>query len=119
MTESDMIEAIIGLNDIAMSSLMFYLSIVSGYLIAAYAIGKSLTTRQVVYISSLFVVFAIFAIWATVGHMAQSRGLQFQAESIEPYVGWVDPQDIALPMQILGVLGALKFMWDIRHPKTE
>ena len=31
----------------------------------------------------------------------------------------VNPVVIALTMGVLGIVGSLKFMWDVRHPKTE
>ena len=51
MNESELLEAILGFNEIALSSMMYYLSIVSGYLMAAYVVGKTLTSRKAIYIS--------------------------------------------------------------------
>jgi hypothetical protein len=119
MSEFEELEAIIGLHDIAMSSMMYYLSIMSGYLIVAYAVGRSLTRTQVIFITTLFVVFAIFAVWSTVGHMANARKIQWQSEAARPLVTWIEPHALVLFMQVLGIVGALKFMWDIRHTKSE
>jgi hypothetical protein len=34
-------------------------------------------------------------------------------------VSFVKPHQIALFLLIFGVIAGLKFMWDVRHPKTE
>jgi hypothetical protein len=31
----------------------------------------------------------------------------------------LNPAIVSTTLLIIGVIGALKFMWDVRHPKTE
>ena len=34
------------------------------------------------------------------------------------FVPFLKPHQVAIPLLLIGVLSGLKFMWDIRHPKT-
>ena len=102
-------------------ALMLYLTVSSGYLIVAYLAGDKLTNSQAFFVSTLFFVFAIYALWGVTQYWAsgdQAR-LALEAsgalEEIElNYVG-ISPVVIALPMGLLGIIGSLKFMWDVRH----
>ena len=101
-------------------SLMFYLTISSGYLIVSYLIGAQLTKSQTFFISALFVVFASYALWGVsqywqIGDDARLALLELGENTIElNYLG-LNPVIIALPIGLLGIWGSLKFMWDVRH----
>ncbi len=68
MSEAELIEAYVSSSEIAIATLTFYLTIVTGYLVVAHLAGATLLRRQVVLVNAIFVVFALFALWGTVAY---------------------------------------------------
>jgi hypothetical protein len=111
-------------QETGIESMTLYLSVISGYLLVAYFVGAKLTRSQAMFISSIFAVFAIYALWGVaqywwIGDMArevlESRGL----EDVDlNYIG-LNPALIGAPIGVLGIYGALRFMWHVRHPQAE
>ena len=103
---------------------MGFISLVSAYLVVAYVVGKELLPSQVIVINLLFSVSTILTIF---GNAVTARNA-IQAH----YLGSLNVEEmIALPEFLIYfvpislilidfciVLASLKFMWDIRHPKT-
>ncbi|NIV17840.1 MAG: hypothetical protein GWN47_05390 [Woeseiaceae bacterium] len=109
-------------QELAMGAMVFYLSIVSGYLVVAYLAGKNLTKSQAIFISSLFTVFALFALWGSVAYFYM--GSQYTEHFTVPLVSQtrpfgVRPFYIIGTLQFIGIIASLRFMWDVRHDKTE
>ena len=111
-------------QDMGIQALMLYLTVSSGYLIVAYLAGAQLTKSQTLFVSALFLVFAFYALWGVAQYWASGDEARLALEELGAdmielnYLG-LNPVAIALPMGVLGILGSLKFMWDVRHPKTE
>ena len=63
MTDQEILTDWSSVHALAVSAMMFYFSIICGFLIAAYTVGKDFTRSQSIYVSSLFVIFALFALW--------------------------------------------------------
>ena len=106
-------------------SLMMYLTVSSGYLIVAYLAGAQLTRSQTLFVSALFFIFASYAVWGVAKYWAAGYDALLALEELDAdmmvelnYLE-VNPVVIALTMGVLGIVGSLKFMWDVRHPKTE
>jgi len=57
-----------------------------------------------------------YTIWGTVAYFYRARKFQ---DMIEQPLLSLKPHQLALPMLILGVLASLKFMWDVRHKKSD
>ena len=123
MTESELIEAITSYFDIAVAALTLYVTVCSGYLIVAYMVGGNLTNSQALIVSTLYCFVAATTTYAFPTWSVRSFAyLSFQESSglssIE--LGATPSMGSALTVIMLaGVLACLKFMWDIRHPKTE
>ena len=109
-------------NIIAAQAVFF--SIITAYLVVAYSVGKSLTTYQVAFINLAF----LFATATGVMGVAANVSLISEYNSIRQ--GIIEQQtlpeifDTAWVISFTGirailVLGAIIFMWQIRHPKTE
>jgi hypothetical protein len=125
MTEYEIADLALTFVERTESSSMMYLTLVSGYLLAAYAIGAHLTKSQVTFVSVLFFVFAVSSVLAVVTQMDAVAELNFarkanfpdgllslkQNEHLLGYV-WAG-------VQAAGIVGCLWFMWSIRHPKIE
>jgi hypothetical protein len=125
MTEYEFADLSLTFIESAVSSSMMYLTLVSGYLLAAYAIGAHLTKSQVTFVSVLFFVFASSSALAVViqmdyiAELNSARVANFPDGTIssrpnEPLIGYV-----WAGIQAAGIVGCLWFMWSIRHPKIE
>lgn len=111
-------------QDMGIQALMLYLTVSSGYLIVAYLVGSKLTKAQVIFVSTLFFVFALYALWGVSQYWSSGDQARLALEAsgaaseIElNYLG-ISPVVIALPMGLLGIIGCLKFMWDVRNPRA-
>ncbi len=97
-----------------LTALALYLTILSGYLVVAYIAGTDLERVQVYFINTIFVFFAgILALYSSVLFYA---GLRFG-----PGEGAPDRYFYALfiiiACEMIAILGAIKFMYDIRARK--
>ena len=106
----------------AISLVALFVSILSGYLIVAYLAGKNMTRSQIVIVNSLFVGLAGFLIMGQLAFASISIEMDFIAIEMstqrfvrpQPYI----PYGLTIFYGIC-VIAALKFMWDVRHPKAE
>jgi hypothetical protein len=122
MTEAELVEASTSYLDLMLSSLSLYMTVVSGYLLVAFFIGSKLTRAQLSLVSALYVFIAISATYGFFSWMMRGIGYAIKQEEINPslkiYAGTPTAAAIAAVL-LLGIIASLKFMWDIRHPKTE
>jgi hypothetical protein len=97
-----------------------FLTIASGYLIAAWMVGERLTRAQVTLINTLFGVFQLGVLAGWAGRWIQSFNYTSALTSIDPNF-YRSPSTSLLVLFGLALLvsipGCLKFMWDIRHTK--
>jgi hypothetical protein len=112
MSQLEFAEAFSALISTSLSATGLYMTAVTGYLIAAYLVGKKLTRSQLYIVSALFVVFALVMTFA--GFSLTERAIQLEVE----LEGELDALDLAsyfmVVVQTLGIIAALKFMIDIR-----
>ena len=101
-------------------ALLLYLTVTSGYLIVAYSVGAQLTKSQCLFVSTLFVVFAYYSLWGVTQYWTTGDLTRIAFEAYDPInyielnsVG-LNPAVISLPMGVFGIVGSLKFMWDVR-----
>jgi hypothetical protein len=116
MTEYELMDLAAAFSDIAVSALMGYFTVLSAYFIVAYAVGSSLSRSQVIAVTGLFLVMALFMTWGTTAYFFETHRLRVLAGA---YKQPVAAYTVAFPLLIIGVLSGLKFMWDVRHPKAE
>ena len=97
-----------------------FLTITSGYLIVAWLAGDRLTRAQVNLISLLFLFFQLMLVYGWVIRWAFSHDYFTALSLVDPtykvgpgYLIWL----FAIVM-LASIPGCLKFMWDVRHPKT-
>jgi len=118
MTEYEIADAAGTYFDLGIQALMSYFSIFTAYLITAYVVGSKLNSQQVLLIMGLFLVMQFFMIWGAWGFFAEARTYMEQVRPA-PLGDDLKPQHIVLVLLSVGVIGGLKFMWDVRHPKGE
>ena len=122
MTEADLVEAIAAFNSSAQGWIGLYISILSAYLITAYMAGLNLTRGQVIIVSAGFIAFAFLSIFGAVANSTRILEFTLELRALNPDRNFAMQKAVIVIMQVLltaGVFVALKFMWDIRHPKTE
>jgi len=100
----------------ANGAMTLYLTVTSGYLLVAYLAGKELTRLQAAIITCLYVVFTTANTLAVISF--------FNAAIHYGYTYGTGRMPLWPPYTVgtaffLGILACLKFMWDVRHPKTK
>ena len=122
MTEYELIDLIFSAVNGAATVNVFIFTIISAYLVMAWLVGDKLTTAQVTMMNLLYLCTAPMMIWGWLGRYLAALELQNALLMLNPEV----PSGISLYVIIgtptvwsLLILGSVKFMWDIRHPKKE
>lgn len=122
MTEYELVDAVASYTSLLHSWLMAYFTILSAYLIAAYAVGYKLTTFQASVVTICFLVLNSLCILATMGSGLRFIDLTQQLTAMNPErVFLVSPALIGASVTVLsaGLLVSLIFMWQVRHPKAD
>ena len=108
-------------NIIAAQAIFF--TTITAYLVVAYSVGKSLTTYQVAFIN---VAFLISMATGVMGVVANASLIAEYNSIRQGLVGQRVPEvlDTAWVITFTAVravliFGALVFMWQVRHPRTE
>ena len=124
MTEYELIDAMHSTMGSMMTSQGLFLSALFAYLVAAYTVGTKLTQFQAAFISVTFIVFALggssamAAMSIEVSYLQSAigdiRGSHSVSGSFPKVVG-----TMLVLVRPLVTIGALYFMWQVRHPKTE
>ncbi len=120
MTDAELFELIAIIHSNAISVVALYLTAVTGYLIAAYMVGEKLSSLQTTVVTVLFLWIALFCTYGAIGYFSRTMDFHNQLS--------VKPSGLAMNVwvayiiggfQTLGIFACCKFMWDVRHPKTE
>ena len=120
MTEYEYAELIATYSSNAGTFFATYLTLLSGYLIAAFVVGVRLNPVQVTILNTGYVVAAFISIWAAYGAgMVQIHytELLLTTASESPQAGrdWV--VTMLGILMLGGLLASLFFMWNVRHAK--
>ena len=113
LNPAEVTEAVTAIYDTGYTVIALFLTVFSGYMVVAYTVGAKLKASQLIFINFLFVVFTV--IFAFGGYMFITSALDFSDEyggGANPFGRVVTP--LILIVQLLGVVGALLFMNDIR-----
>ena len=122
MTEYELVDAIASYNSAGGTFFTIWLSTLSAYAITAYMAGRELTSFQVTWLNTLYLFASFTVIFAFHGSFRTSVFYAQQVRDLNP----VSPHTIVYEVILLitalalaGTFATLKFMWDVRHPKTE
>lgn len=121
MSEAELVQHFWSSIENGLNALMMYISVFTGYLIMAYLIGARLTTVQSLIATGAFMVFSGFCIWGSMVFWTSSYIAALELYDTRPELLPFDlnPAIVSSTLLVTGVIGALKFMWDVRHPKGE
>ena len=124
MTAYELSDLMNGVNSNIIAAQAVFLSIVTAYLVVAYARGSELTRFQVFFVNAIFLTFMAIGI---VGQMANMEIVfeytRLRAEALGRqgiYQGAGEVTKYAfVGVRLFITVGALYFMWQVRNPKTE
>jgi len=122
MTEAELLQSAQAVYSNLNEVMATAITLISGYLVAAYLAGKDMTSSQVALINTLYLLILAMMLGGVVslglqgGEMATLALAKTAERTVAP--------NPLFPIFIAAVLGfcaiaTLKFMWDIRHPKKE
>ena len=124
MSEYELYEVVIGFTGNLEQSMAVLISLLSAYLVLAYAVGHKLTKFQVLFISACFTVAYIGVLQAQVFYLDETLQLAGRLEAIREQTSIAEGTGevsmvIFIAIRTLFLLGALYFMWNVRHTNTE
>ena len=114
MTPAELIESMMVTTQTALTALAIYLTVLTGYMVAAYAVGTDLTKHQVWFINFLFVTFEVPMCWATFMLFNLTANIPV-AFGDQEYSGIAMGFNVLLfAVQLFAIVGALVFLIAIR-----
>ena len=122
MTEYELADLISSTNANGLVIITVMVSLASAYLIVAWLVGSKLQKSQVGLINTLFLAFIVmFGLsWTNrvlVALAYQEELLKINPSRIKVMGDWLLPMAVVFFVAV--TLACLKFMWDIRHPKSQ
>lgn len=120
MSEAELVQYYWSAVENGVSALTLYISVFTGYLLMAYLVGSRLTSVQCAIATGAFLVFSGYNIWGNISFWNSAYVVGKELENVRPELILLDlnPAWVAAALLSFGVLGALKFMWDVRHPQS-
>jgi hypothetical protein len=121
MPEAEMIQAAQATWGNTISLVAILITLMSGYLVAAYLVGSQLSRPQVVIVNTLYLLLSTFLLIST--YNLSIRATEMAAIAIEMSDKRILTPQLWIPMGMIStftfcLVASLKFMWDVRHPKT-
>ena len=122
MTEAELIQTAQAVWGNVITMCTIEITLLTGYIVVAYLAGSDLNRSQVAIVNTLYVLLSIFALMSI--YSMSMRATEMAVLSI----GMSEQRNLGptlwLPMGVAVIfafclLASLKFMWDVRHPRTE
>ncbi|WOJ93817.1 hypothetical protein R0135_01290 [Congregibacter variabilis] len=122
MNEADLYQIAMEMNHGLQTEEQTFLTVLSGYLIAAYVIGAKVTRSQIVIFNAIYVVVACGLLYNMHDYWANITHWFTKAQTAEFGKVMVD-LTLRGELTVLAcasmVVGSLYFMWSIRHSEPE
>ena len=121
MSEAEILEAIHARQAAIRELNVIFLSLVSGYIVVAYTIGAKLTRSQVLFVSSLYVIWCAGNSFATVGSSLMVESFWIALENIDHIVNppftsvYIPTLTYVIFVNGGALIGSLWFMWSVRQ----
>ena len=122
MTEYELVDNAITYFTAALTAFGMYITVLSGYVIAAFVAGERLIRAQVWVVNVFFFCTASVFTLATVTCYARTHEYAKRLLELDPTRTSRFNEYAASgvgALQILGIAACLYFLWSVRHPKTE
>lgn len=121
MTEYEAWEVLNGLVANLMQQQALFVGAFTAYVVAAHLVGRTLTTFQVSFISTVFILLSVLGVRSQLWFMSNIDFISNELSGIARTSGeggWFIAWGFVLVRFFL-ILGALFYMWQIRHPKNK
>ena len=122
MTEYELSDLLNGITSNIIQGQVVFLTILTAYLVVAYAVGAKLTRYQVSFVNFAYLLFGIIGIQAQLYNLDQvyDWGAQiFELRGESPTLAGEASRWVFISIRLIMLAGSLIFMWQVRHPKTE
>lgn len=113
-----------GMSSNIVQAQALFISVLSAYLVVAYTAGASLTRYQVSFISLIFLLITSLGAFGQLRNVEVMTEWGYQAAALgggEVLVSEVQAETtkwLFIAIRVALTIGALVFMWQVRHPKT-
>jgi hypothetical protein len=121
MTEYELLDAFTTTQALMHDWSTAYFSVITAYLVAAFVIGGKLTRSQAFIATASFSIFSAMCAWGAIGTGLRMLELKSEILMLNPTRGFLFGMPalvITAGLCVAGIFIALKFMWDVRHPRT-
>jgi len=121
MTEAEYFETLTSLVSNGMAAYAIFLSIVGGYLVAAYNAGSKLTSSQLWIVNILYLTSVAFVLMTIYGTFGRMNMLSLELEQLNPKrfaLALTYGPEAAIIINVSVLVASLKFMMDIRKNKN-
>ena len=124
MTEHEIADLLNGTNSNIIAAQAVFLTILSAYLVVAYSVGRSLAAYQVGFINFAFILMMFVGFNTQLAQLAVAYAYADELAILRDSMERIRTEDQAVrivfsDMRLVLVIGALMFMWQVRHPKKE
>lgn len=122
MTEYELVDNAMSYFNAALTAFGMYITVISGYVIAAFVAGERLNSAQVWIVNVLFVCTASAFTIATVACYSRMSMYAVRMLELDPNRASTNTEYAAgsiAVIQILGIAACLYFMWSSRQAKAE
>ena len=122
MTEAELIQTAQAIWGNVITMCTIEITLLTGYIVVAYLAGNDLNRSQVVIVNTLYILLSIFALMSI--YSMSMRATEMAVLSISMSEQRNLGPTLWLPIGVAVIfafclLASLKFMWDVRHPRTE
>lgn len=122
MTEAELIETSAMYNGLMYEWVSLYFSAFTAFIVTAHLVGSKLTRGQVLFVSGGFVVLSVLSTLGAYGTGVNMTMYAKEVMTLNPNRSFLASYPLiyaTVSLLVFGVLGSLKFMWDVRHPGHE
>ena len=116
------LQSVMAIADVQATHVSIYLTIVFAYIVVAYIAGSNLTRFQLAIATFIFVAACAWELMmiVTLGQSATEIGREMlQSAEVRPLLNASTRKWFVLILWSSGMLAALVFMWNVRHPRTD
>lgn len=122
MTEYELADVITSYSIQGSTFFTIWLTAVSAYAVVAYRVGVKLTLSQVVWLNTLYLFACLTILFGIFGSFNTQSHYVTLLKELNPDSPQIMSATVAIAVSTItaiGTLVTLKFMWDIRHRKTD
>ena len=122
MTQAELQDLAFTANALAANYIAILVTLISGYLIVAYTAGARLQTKQVALVNVLYGFTASLFLYAAMACYYKQMELLESLKLLAPDNFYPAQMWIVVTVGVvfsLVIIASVRFMWDVRHPKTK